>query len=50
MESSSPNTICSVIHLSFKDDPLNNEAANLWKTNELQALAKAKEFTNKFAK
>ncbi|KAM3144488.1 hypothetical protein pb186bvf_003357 [Paramecium bursaria] len=32
------------------DDPLNNEAANLWKTNENAALQKAKEYTQKFAK
>ncbi|CAD8044472.1 unnamed protein product [Paramecium primaurelia] len=32
------------------DDPLNNEAANLWKANEAQALMKAKEYTLKYAK
>ncbi|CAD8056885.1 unnamed protein product [Paramecium sonneborni] len=32
------------------DDPLNNEAANLWKQNEAQALIKAREYTLKYAK
>ncbi|CAD8137667.1 unnamed protein product [Paramecium octaurelia] len=32
------------------DDPLNNEAANLWKANEGQALMKAREYTQKYAK
>ena len=27
------------------DDPLNNEAADLWKSSEVQAIAKAKEAT-----
>merc|ERR1711907_80814 len=32
------------------DDPLNNEAANLWKTNETAAIKKAKEYTQNYAK
>mmetsp|Transcript_25342 Transcript_25342/g.22378 ORF Transcript_25342/g.22378 Transcript_25342/m.22378 type:complete len:150 (-) Transcript_25342:270-719(-) len=32
------------------DDPLNNEAANLWKTNESAAIKKAKEYTQNYAK
>ncbi|CAD8053690.1 unnamed protein product [Paramecium sonneborni] len=32
------------------DDPLNNEAANQWKTNEGVALMKAREYTLKYAK
>ncbi|CAD8132638.1 unnamed protein product [Paramecium octaurelia] len=32
------------------DDPLNNDAANLWKTNEAQALMKARDYTLKYAK
>eukprot|EP00825_Cyclidium_porcatum_P051547 TRINITY_DN9522_c0_g1_i4.p2 TRINITY_DN9522_c0_g1~~TRINITY_DN9522_c0_g1_i4.p2 ORF type:complete len:152 (+),score=38.49 TRINITY_DN9522_c0_g1_i4:115-570(+) len=32
------------------DDPLNNEAAELWKNNEDEAIKKAKEYTQKFAK
>jgi ubiquitin-conjugating enzyme E2 N len=32
------------------DDPLNNEAANHWKTNESAAIKKAIEFTQKYAK
>jgi len=32
------------------DDPLNNEAASHWKSNETDALKKAAEFTNKYAK
>jgi ubiquitin-conjugating enzyme E2 N len=31
------------------DDPLNNEAAEHWKTNEVSALQKAREFTKKYA-
>merc|ERR1711879_94835 len=32
------------------DDPLNNEVADLWKTNEKKAISEAKEWTKKFAK
>eukprot|EP01059_Diplonema_ambulator_P023161 TRINITY_DN38587_c0_g1_i1.p1 TRINITY_DN38587_c0_g1~~TRINITY_DN38587_c0_g1_i1.p1 ORF type:complete len:148 (+),score=36.03 TRINITY_DN38587_c0_g1_i1:73-516(+) len=32
------------------DDPLNNEAAELWKSNEALAISKAREATRKFAK
>mmetsp|Transcript_13541 Transcript_13541/g.15496 ORF Transcript_13541/g.15496 Transcript_13541/m.15496 type:complete len:151 (+) Transcript_13541:44-496(+) len=32
------------------DDPLNNEAAKHWETDEKGALAKAKEYTTKYAK
>lgn len=32
------------------DDPLNNTAADEWKTNEKQALAKAKQWTAMYAK
>ena len=31
------------------DDPLNNEAAENWKTNELDALKKARDYTTKYA-
>jgi ubiquitin-conjugating enzyme E2 N len=31
------------------DDPLNNEAAERWKTNEPEALKQAKEWTRRFA-
>eukprot|EP01061_Rhynchopus_euleeides_P042287 TRINITY_DN73805_c0_g1_i1.p2 TRINITY_DN73805_c0_g1~~TRINITY_DN73805_c0_g1_i1.p2 ORF type:complete len:150 (+),score=55.69 TRINITY_DN73805_c0_g1_i1:76-525(+) len=31
------------------DDPLNNEAADLWKSNEAQAIQKAKDSTKRFA-
>lgn len=31
------------------DDPLNNEAANHWKTNKKSAEAKASEWTKKYA-
>jgi len=32
------------------DDPLDNTVAELWKTNEKEALRRAKEFTESFAK
>ena len=32
------------------EDPLNNEAADHWKTNKTQAEQKARESTNKYAK
>jgi len=32
------------------DDPLNNQAAEEWKTNKKAAETKAKEFTIKYAK
>ncbi len=31
------------------DDPLNNEAAENWKTNEADALKRAKDYTMKYA-
>ena len=31
------------------DDPLNNEAADRWKTNEPEALKQAREWTRRFA-
>merc|ERR1712048_894513 len=31
------------------DDPLNNQVAELWKTNEAQAIAEAKVWTQKYA-
>merc|ERR1711912_71443 len=31
------------------DDPLNNQVAELWKTNEAQAIAEAKAWTQKYA-
>ena len=31
------------------DDPLDNNVAEVWKTNEPQALETAKEFTRNFA-
>ena len=31
------------------DDPLNNEAAELWKTNEVQAIQTAQEWTKTHA-
>jgi ubiquitin-conjugating enzyme E2 N len=31
------------------DDPLNNEAAHLWKENEEKAIATAREWTRKYA-
>ena len=31
------------------DDPLNNEAAENWKTNEADALKRAKDYTTKYA-
>jgi ubiquitin-conjugating enzyme E2 N len=31
------------------DDPLDNSVAELWKTNEKEALKRAKEFTDNFA-
>ena len=31
------------------DDPLDNQVANLWKTNEAEAIKNAKEWTKKYA-
>lgn len=42
-------SIQSLLASPNPDDPLNNEAAEHWKTNETSALAKAKEFTKKYA-
>ena len=31
------------------DDPLNNEVASLWKTDEATAITRAKEWTRRYA-
>jgi ubiquitin-conjugating enzyme E2 N len=43
-------SIQNLINDPNPDDPLNNEAANHWKTNKADAERKAKEFTQKYAK
>jgi ubiquitin-conjugating enzyme E2 N len=42
-------SIQSLLASPNPDDPLNNEAAEHWKSNELSALNKAKDFTKKYA-
>lgn len=43
-------SIQSLLSEPNPDDPLNNEAAEQWKTNKALALQIAKEQTNKYAK
>jgi ubiquitin-conjugating enzyme E2 N len=42
-------SIQSLLASPNPDDPLNNEAAEHWKTNEMSALNKARDFTKKYA-
>ena len=42
-------SIQSLLASPNPDDPLNNEAAEHWKTNETSALQKARETTKKYA-
>jgi ubiquitin-conjugating enzyme E2 N len=42
-------SIQSLLSEPNPDDPLNNEAANEWKTNKKQAEKKAQDWTMKFA-
>lgn len=43
-------SIQSLLSEPNPDDPLNNEAAERWKSNKGQAEAQAKEWTLKYAK